>query len=251
MKITKKVLLLSVLCCLLFSFSADLTADEVLYLPFDTVYHAKPSVTPGWMGETMYSFYAQLSEYVAPVPGKVGNCFVFTGCNGVTVYDGDPTLDFGYDDFAISFWVKPDSMKTQATILDKRASNGVGYSFSLKNGRPCLYLCDSNYGAQEYMASNWLNLADNRWHHVAIYVDRGNTTGGKIYVDGLPHLTFDTTIHTGSLFNSSHLTLGKHMYEPITSAKKEIAEPAPVIRCNVKNFQGKLDEYRHFRYIPK
>jgi hypothetical protein len=41
-------------------------------------------------------------------------------------------------------------------------------------------------------------MADGKWHHVAVTVVRSNTSGGTLYVDGVPILVFDPTVDAGS-----------------------------------------------------
>ncbi len=234
MKNPKKIVLLVVVFIVLSFFASNALAREVLYAPFEDYFGLiAPPQTTIWIGEFIQPYKCPFYNGQPPVTGKVGNAFEFDGTCYIVVKSTDPTLNFGYDDFAITFWVKPGVSKTNNTILDKRDKSGIGYHVTLYQGRPLLQLCDTNYGMYNYWASSHSTLVDGYWHHVAIYVDRDDRAGGKIYIDGLCALTFDPTRHTGSLTNSADLLIGKH---------KDFSS---------YNFEGTLDELRHFRFIPK
>lgn len=234
MKMTKKVVLLLVFCALFLGFVSSAMAREVLYMPFEFYQPLEPGmVVRIFLGETLSVSYPFVDGNPVQVPGKVGYAFEFNGDDWINLGTSNPTQNFGYDDFAITFMVKTTSTKINNTICDKRDSLGVGFHVTLYQGRVLLQLHDSNYGQVNYINSYSTSLTDGKWHHVAIYVDRNDTTGGKIYVDGLCVLTFNPTVHTGSLTNSAPFYLGKHS----TTLSN--------------NFVGTIDEYRHFRFIPK
>ncbi|MCP5101855.1 MAG: LamG domain-containing protein [bacterium] len=241
MKISKKIVLMAAMFAILFGFSSNAFATEVLYVPFEDYIPNGPGLplTSIYIG-IVYPFEPILFQIFGDpvlVEGKVGNAFEFGG-NGYIYIPGwlDPTLNFGYDDFAITFWVKTTSHKTINTISDKRSTSGIGYHVALYNGRPLLQMGDTDYGYFNYCPSSSTNGAhvnDGLWHKVAIYVDRDNTAGGKMYVDGLCVLTFNPTRHTGTITSyGPPLLIGKHK------------------DSSAYDFVGTLDEYRHFLYIP-
>jgi hypothetical protein len=84
-------------------------------------------------------------------------------------------------------------------------------------------------GWSNYFGSTTVN--DGKWHYVAIYVDRDNTAGGKIYVDGLCVHTFNPTNRAGSLSNGVPLLIGKHA------------------QWGHAHFEGTLDEVWIFRGV--
>lgn len=234
MKHSKKMILLVLVFCVVGFFAGDALAREVLYAPFeDYIDNTMPPQTTVWVGEVLQTWKCDFYNGTPPISGKVGNAFEFDGTMYIQVPSNDPTLDFGYDDFAITFWVKTTINKFNNTISDKRDFSGIGYHVAIYQGRPLLQLHDTNYGMYNYWASSSSAVTDGQWHHIAIYVDRDDHAGGKMYVDGLCVLTFDPTRHTGSLTNSADLLIGGHK------------------NFSGYNFEGTLDELRHFRFIPK
>lgn len=208
--------------------------SPVLHAPFEEVY----PLEPGWwtriyIGEQMNGYMFWMDGFPYQVTGKIGYGMRFTGDDYIRISDGDPTLDFGWDDFKITFWVKTTSTKINNTICDKRDSQGIGYHVTLYAGRPLLQICDSGLGMRNYWNSSSTAINDGNWHYVSIQVDRDNSTGGRIYVDYVLVKTFNPDVHTGSLNNSADFYMGKH---------KDYAS---------YNFDGTLDEYRHYRFIPK
>ncbi len=53
------------------------------------------------------------------------------------------------------------------------------------------------------------SIADGNFHHVAVTVNRGSATGGKIYVDNLAPFTFNPTVRPGSLDSAAELRIGR------------------------------------------
>lgn len=237
MNVSKKIVLAAMIVVMLCGFSSNAFAREVLYAPFETYLPLEPGFwTTIYIGENLSSVQYFLYGNPAHVTGRVGYALDFDGSDYIQVSSVDGSLNLGYDDFAITFWVKTTSTKTINTVSDKRDSSGNGYHVALYTGRPLLQMHDTGYGIYNYYPSSSTNgsyVADGLWHKVSIYVERDNTAGGKMYVDGLCVLTFNPTRHTGSLSNTVPLLIGKHK------------------DSSSYNFDGILDEYRHFRYIPK
>ena len=142
----------------------------------------------------------------------MGKALSFNGKRFITVLSNN-WLKIGTDDFAITFWVKTEATKRYNTIIDKRESPHPhpGYHVVLYKGTPLLHMCDAptSTGWSNYFGSTTVN--DGKWHYVAIYVERENSEGGKIYVDGLCVHTFDPTNRSGSLSNEEDLLIGKHV----------------------------------------
>jgi len=235
MSIMKKILLLSIVFGVFLFATSNSFGREVLYGNFDSILPSHPPLSKVTLliGENLNA--VNCNFYNGQVTtGKINGAYLFDGTAYILIPDGDPTLNFGYDDFAISFWVKPYSTKVNNTICDKRDAYGYGYHVTLYYGRPLLQMHDTVYGAANYWGGmSSPHVTDGSWHHVSIYVERDSSTGGKIYIDGLCVHTFNPTNHSGSLNNSANLYIGKH---------KDNSN---------YNFEGVLDEYRHFRYIPK
>jgi hypothetical protein len=211
---------------------------EVLYAPFEDYYLVPPT--------TVGPYHTYTTVYVAdnaaplwtplpwaceftpiintgqppqpPVWGKVGKAFYFDGKRYIKVPDS-AQLNFGTKDFAITFWVKTTATppaKPYNNIIDKRAtpipaSGVVGYAVCIYNGYPLLHIKSTTSTWRNYFgnaASPKVN--DGKWHYVAIYVERRNAVGGKIYIDGVCAHTFDPREHTGDISNKEPLYIGKH-----------------------------------------
>ena len=90
-------------------------------------------------------------------------------------------------------------------IVDKHQPRStieaVGFQLYLDHGRLACQLAAPPMrplGFQNFV-SPAPNLHDGRWHHVAVTVERNSPTGGRLYLDGQPVLTFDPTKQTGDL----------------------------------------------------
>jgi len=134
-------------------------------------------------------------------------------------------LNFGTGDFSIDAWIlHKEGASGVETIIDKREqSPAKGYSFFLYNGQLGFQLADaagssstcstvpSTSACTNYILSD-SNLADSKWHHVAVTIDRDNSTGGIWYIDGAPQSTFNPAYRIGSLDNTSPLRIARHSF---------------------------------------
>jgi hypothetical protein len=149
----------------------------------------------------------------APVAGMVGGALSFDGSNSVDVPNQDE-LNFGTGDFSIDLWIKTTDASGTRTIMDKRTGslpNVTGYSLYLWNGKPGLGLFD---GAGY---TNWNStgfVANGNWHHVAVTVDRDNTSGLLFYVDGSLVSTFDPKGRPGTLTNTAPFVMARNLISP-------------------------------------
>ncbi|MCX6578729.1 MAG: LamG domain-containing protein [Candidatus Aminicenantes bacterium] len=248
MKVTKKLVMFLLVLGTIFLVTQGAWAAEVLYAPFEDYYLVGSTVSPH---TTVYvadsSQQCVLTPWACPflpnnnpqppvlwVLGKVGMAFEFFGNQYITV-DNSAQLNLETYDFAITFWVKTNSAKAYNNIIDKRpapipAPGVVGYAVCIYNGYPLLHIKST--------ASTWRNyfgnasspkVNDGNWHYVAIYVERRNAVGGKIYIDGVCAHTFNPTEHTGNISNKEPLFIGKHA------------------TWTNSYFEGTLDEVRIFR----
>ena len=228
MNVIKKVLVLVWVFGVFCLFTSGANAMDVLYAPFEGFDHTASGKTTVYVydGGYLQPLCCDIQNGIITTAGKVGKALSFNGNRYITV-PNKSSLNFGKDDFAITFWVKTKATKTNNTIIDKRESFLLpGYHVTLYNGRPLLHMCDAS-GWSNYFGGPPIN--DGKWHYVAIYVERNNPTGGKIYVDGQCAHTFNPIGRNGSLNNSVPLLIGKH------------ADSSP------KNFEGTLDELWIFR----
>jgi len=150
-----------------------------------------------------------------PTAGKVSGALCFNGSGHVDV----PTyaaITIGSNNFSLDAWVKhaPGSFPTEV-LVDKRTSVSStvrGYSLFLSNGQLGLQLADGTFA--NYLSSGTVPF-DNQWHHVAVTVDRSNSSGGRFYLDGQPLGTpFDPTAHGGNLSTGAPFRIGARSFGP-------------------------------------
>lgn len=173
-----------------------------------------------------------LPDAVAAVHG--GLCF--DGIDDVVVVPHHPEIDVqGFippgssadllEDFSIDAWVKTSVTAGRQILLDKRAEfqNPLlirGYMLFLEDGFLGLQIGDSSTASggcdpdplvatcTEWIAPGGM-VADGSWHFIAATVDRYSSTGGTLWVDGLPVLSFDPTPRSGQMFNFAPLLIGR------------------------------------------
>ncbi|MCU0542997.1 MAG: CHAT domain-containing protein [Oscillatoriaceae cyanobacterium Prado104] len=156
-----------------------------------------------------------VSRAVEPSQNGPPESLLLTG--GYVTFPLTPLLDFGTEDFSICAWIRTGDAGI-AHIIDKRVENSgplQGWSLFVYQGKLNLQIADRK---------TWLNCAidrykeiapfpiisDDRWHHVAVTVDRDLLGGGRWYVDGKEvGYRFRARNHQGSLSNDIPLTLGR------------------------------------------
>lgn len=164
-------------------------------------------------------------------PGKVAQTFNFDGVNDYVMVPDDSSLNFGVGSgFSIDAWIKTRKQEFQS-IIDKREAPGNqntrGYHLYLYKGLLGFQMADASAPSPTCSTNpltssctNWVSqsqVADGQWHHVAVTVLRGSVTGGKLYVDGTPVLTFDPTVRNKSLSNKADLLIAKHQFSTSTN----------------------------------
>jgi hypothetical protein len=162
--------------------------------------------------------------------------FSFDGVNdGVTAAnDNALNLVTGNDQVTVEAWIKPLTNTTTygvMTVIGKRytpdAYTTIGYELFLLNGAPGFQIMNLS-GVATFTATG--NLRDGSYHHVAVTLDRSSTTGGKIYVDGTPVLTFNPTVLSGSLSNHAPVRIGVHPQPGFNGWYKGIIDEATIYR---------------------
>lgn len=150
-------------------------------------------------------------------PGKVANALNFTAGKYVTVQN-HADVNFGpSENFSIDCWIKNKNSGLR-TILDKRenACNNLtaslGYCMFLSNGKLGFQI--GNGGAMNnYVASVGNNIADDKWHLVAITFDRGGNCGStgtlRFYVDGSLVGSPFINVPAGNLITNMNLFIGE------------------------------------------
>jgi len=118
------------------------------------------------------------------VSGKLGNGIQFDGINDYSSVASGDSLNVGTGDFSLAFWMRANNSFTTflvPSIISKRATY-LGYNIYMNNlGRINVHINDTNDTAY-YTARTVAGYNDNKWHHVAVSVDRD--TALTIYIDG-------------------------------------------------------------------
>jgi concanavalin A-like lectin/glucanase superfamily protein/HYR domain-containing protein len=142
-------------------------------------------------------------------PGEVAQAFSLNGTTAYVSAPDVPKINFGTGDFSIDAWIKTSNTDDVRVIVDKRVGkNGTtftGYSFFTFNGNLAVQLADGTF--LNFISTT--NVADGAFHHVAVTVVRTSTTGGNLYVDGVPVFNFNPKVRPGSLTNSAELRIGR------------------------------------------
>ena len=137
---------------------------------------------------------------------------------GYVTFPVTPLMEVGQGDFSVCAWIRTTSPGI-SKILDKRIEGSGevhGWSFFIYEGRINLQLSYPSPGTSWTNYGWWTDLSllpfvnDDRWHHVAVTIDRDQTDGGRWYVDGkLVGRSFNPTGRQGSMSHRVPLTLGK------------------------------------------
>jgi hypothetical protein len=164
--------------------------------------------------------------------GHVGAAFSLSTIADFVQVPNSPTLNFA-GNFSIDAWIRTvNGPAGRATIVDKRSgtnANPVGYHLFIFQGRLGFQLSDGQPFLNHVSPGPLVN--DGNWHHVAVTIDRGSTTGGNLYVNGQLIFTFDPTTRPGSTVNGANLRLGV----------RTVGSPQ-----TFENFQGAIDEVQLF-----
>ena len=154
--------------------------------------------------------------------GKVAAALHLDGTDDYVDVPNHSELNFGTGDLTIDAWVRTTAASGILPIVDKRDSVPVGYTLFLLDGRLGFQMgdgstanCNCSSDPATSTCTNFVesaanpNRADGAWHHVAVTVNRGSTTGGHLYVNGMLVSTFNPTIRSLSLNNTVDLWIGR------------------------------------------
>lgn len=138
------------------------------------------------------------------VPGVVGGAVQLDGVSGYVQVPPAKGLNLGTGDFSLDAWIRTSSQTGPRVIVSKRGST-AGYQLLLFDGRLALQLGDGAFTVFD----SGVMVADGRWHHVAVTVERASASGVRFYVDGREAgQRGDATLRRGSLDNPSPLRFG-------------------------------------------
>jgi CSLREA domain-containing protein len=152
--------------------------------------------------------------------GWVNGAFQFDGASNYLDVPSAPSLNFGPaaatppGDFSIDAWIMlPQSAAASGvrSIVDKRQGAGsLGYQFYLFNQQMGLQLADTTFSNYN---STFAIPADGTWHHIAVTVERNQSSGIRFYYDGAPvGATGNALLHQGTLANTNNLRIGAQLF---------------------------------------
>jgi hypothetical protein len=163
-----------------------------------------------------------ISVEVTPKPelsvGVHGGALQFDGGDGQVTISDDDSLDIGFDDFTIEFWVYRSSNTTvNQTIIDKFDAN-AGYEIVMQSNG----LLAFTFGDGSQAFSNGIGgLPVDEWSHVAIALDRDVTAKG--YLNGVEVSSANFTVLDGQdLSNNVDLTIGGEFAQAFDGALDEL-----------------------------
>lgn len=130
------------------------------------------------------------------VSGARRDGFWLDGASGALTVPADPSLDVADGDFTVALWLRTAQTSGSASLVDTRSSV-AGWQLLLVDGEPTAQMVIS--GAVSTFTCVGGGVADDRFHHVALVVDRDEPTGGGLWVDGRPCLVFDPRAAAGDL----------------------------------------------------
>ena len=140
-----------------------------------------------------------------------------------------PGVNMGEDDFTIELWIRTADSQHTCNIVDKRDYGPLGYLIFVYRGHPALQI--TNGDGHNNTIAKLVNIADNRWHHVAATVRRLPPQPPEIYVDGAKQMQPEGR-YNAPLVNldvPSPLWLGRH------HANKDVQR-------DKFDFEGEIDE---------
>ncbi|WDE10339.1 LamG-like jellyroll fold domain-containing protein [Thalassomonas haliotis] len=160
----------------------------------------------------------RMDSTVRLAPAQDDLAFCLDGLDDYIEFADQDNLDVDEEDFAIATWIRTSALE-QRVIVDKRFEDKKqdvkGYvfyvdegelSFQLATGQGSWYCHEQDSSCTLYESKTY--IADGKWHHVAVSIDRDNPQGMVFYLDGKVIFTADPTGRAGSLANDNPLRIG-------------------------------------------
>jgi hypothetical protein len=172
-------------------------------------------------------------------PAVAAQGFSFDGINDGVIMTDNNALDVGAgENFTVECWIKALPNNTTwgiTTIADKRETPNpyqcLGWVFCLANGQVACRISDNISGPGVGWGPVGPNLVSaGGYHHVAMTLNRGSTSGGHMYVDGVSVLEFNPTGVSGSLANTHDLYVGVHAQSGFNGYHKGIIDELTVYK---------------------
>jgi MSHA biogenesis protein MshQ len=203
----------------LYIYYGDPTADTDTSMPatvfsgFKCVYHCEQ--TSGTIADALFA-NALTPDTLSNITGISGNGYSVAGTGGAYRLS-DTDHDIGTGDVTLEAWVKftngtqPDTFSGDGigAIVGKGfiGSTAGGGGIFIRADVPWAQLRDSTPTLAEVTGSG--TIGDDAWHHLAVTVDRDNSSGMVLYVDGVADATGDpTSISSDDLTSSNRFAVG-------------------------------------------
>jgi hypothetical protein len=123
------------------------------------------------------------------VPGKLGMAKIFDGQTNYIQENNNTDLNFGTDNFSVSFWMKAERSSGWSAIMSKandwiESKDVCGWLFGNRDsGSDTLEFRINSCGQdKEHRITHAENVFNNEWHHI-VGIRDGETI--KLYVDGV------------------------------------------------------------------
>ncbi|MFN8643007.1 MAG: LamG-like jellyroll fold domain-containing protein [Candidatus Binatia bacterium] len=144
-------------------------------------------------GAGNHGAWFSLAQLKAYAPGMVGAAFSLPAQVEFVVASDRPSITLP-GNLSLDAWVRTTNAQHPAIV--SKAHTGAGYFLFLLQGRLGFAFTEN---IADYHVAPGPTLSDGLWHHVAVSIDRGSTSGGRLYADGALVLTFDPTVGAGVL----------------------------------------------------
>jgi PKD repeat protein len=165
-------------------------------------------------GTTLKTYTITVTRITPP-----GNALAFDGNNDYVNCGNNASVQLNQG--TIEAWIKtPNAGSLERAILVKQGAYGL---FLVDNVLQ-MYV----WGSGSPIINTGVNLADNRWHHVALSFNSGVNNGSVVYVDGAAILTTTITVDN----QGQELAIGAGQIWPLN-----------------QNFSGNIDEVRVWNTI--
>ena len=173
--------------------------------------------------------------------GKVSNAIKFNSTSQYVRVDSQSQLNVGTGNFSIDAWIRMSSKAEDGARQILRKIYSTGYMLLTINNRLALVLKDSMGQSIYNAALSSPNLADDKWHHIAVTVDRNNPNGVIFYVDGVNVGSANPTDRVGSLSGSQSLIIAQNFPGDVDEVEifKQVLSAAEVKSLYAAQGEGK------------
>lgn len=193
-------------------------SNMVAWYPFDTAPFATNPSQPDLVNNNTATSYG--NPKASSIAGEVSGALLFNGTNDYLEASDQTYLNIDANqDLSIDAWVKISSLNNGVvSLVDKRQDSPLqGYQFFLYNDLLGLQLAN-NDNFSNYVSTTAVP-ADNKWHLVAVTVDRSpssscGTACGTWYLDNRSVGTFDPSAYNNLSLNSAGIPLLIGTQEP-------------------------------------